>query len=64
MIHTLERLRELSAERGHPMLASMLAMTKAEAEDELRTTGAHDRMLNAFREGSTVNAWRRPDAGA
>lgn len=33
----LERLRAQSEMRGHPLLASLLAITKDEAEDDLRT---------------------------
>jgi hypothetical protein len=33
----LERLRSESELRGHPLLASLLAITKGEAEDGLRT---------------------------
>ena len=33
----LERLRTQSEMRGHPLLASLLAITKDEAEDDLRT---------------------------
>jgi hypothetical protein len=33
----LERLRSQSELRGHPLLASLLAITKDEAEDDLRT---------------------------
>lgn len=33
----LERLRAQSEMRGHPLLASLLAISKDEAEDDLRT---------------------------
>lgn len=33
----LERLRRQSELRGHPLLASLLAITRQEAEDDLRT---------------------------
>lgn len=33
----LERLRTQSENRGHPLLASLLAIAKGEAEDDLRT---------------------------
>jgi hypothetical protein len=33
----LERLRAQSANRGHPLLASLLEIAKGEAEDDLRT---------------------------
>jgi hypothetical protein len=36
----LERLRSESELRGHPFLASLLAITKGEAEDDLRTRSA------------------------
>jgi hypothetical protein len=34
---TLERLRHESEARGHPLLASLLAIAKGESEDDLRT---------------------------
>jgi hypothetical protein len=37
VIQAVERLRETCADRGHPLLASLLDIAKAEAEDELRT---------------------------
>jgi hypothetical protein len=37
VIQAVERLRETCAGRGHPLLASLLDIAKAEAEDELRT---------------------------
>ena len=36
-VDTLERLREESELRGHPMLASLLAIAKGEAEDDMKT---------------------------
>jgi hypothetical protein len=36
-VETLERLRVESEEHGHNLLASLLAITKGEAEDDLRT---------------------------
>jgi hypothetical protein len=36
-VDTLERLREESEMRGHGMLASLLAIAKGEAEDDLKT---------------------------
>jgi hypothetical protein len=36
----LERLRAQSEMRGHPLLASLLAIAKGEAEDDLRTRQA------------------------
>jgi hypothetical protein len=36
-VDTLERLRTESEEHGHHLLASLLAITKGEAEDDLRT---------------------------
>jgi hypothetical protein len=35
---TLERLQFQSEQRGHPLLASLLAITKGEVEDDLRTS--------------------------
>lgn len=37
VVDILERLRAQSDMRGHPLLASLLAITKDEAEDDLRT---------------------------
>ena len=37
VVDILERLRAQSEMRGHPLLASLLAITKDEAEDDLRT---------------------------
>ncbi|MGH6922734.1 MAG: hypothetical protein ACRED5_03095 [Propylenella sp.] len=45
-VDALERLREESDLRGHSMLASLLAIAKCEAEDDLKTR-AKIRRLNA-----------------
>ena len=50
----LERLRAQSEMRGHPLLASLLAITKDEAEDDLRTRASeleNGGLLNEADEG-------------
>ncbi len=47
VLQALERLRDASQNRGHPMLASMIDLAKAEAEDDLRT---HALTLERFSE--------------
>ena len=37
VLQDLERLRGESRQRGHPLLASMIDLALAEAQDELRT---------------------------
>ena len=45
----LERLRSQSEMRGHPLLASLLAITKDEAVDDLRTRA------NEFEQGGLLS---------
>jgi hypothetical protein len=46
----LERLRTQSELRGHPLLASLLAITRQEAEDDLRTR------VGEYRNGGLLGA--------
>jgi hypothetical protein len=49
VLKALERLREASQNRGHPMLASMIDLAKAEAEDHMRTQALAFRHFSEFR---------------
>ena len=60
MIEILNRLHDTSVERGEPLLASVLAIAKGEAEDALR----HAEELNALHvlreKMSSTTTWRPP----
>ena len=49
IVDILERLRTQSDMRGHPLLASLLAIAKDEAEDDLRTR------VSEFQNGGLLN---------
>ena len=60
MIEILNRLHDSSVQRGEPLLASVLAIAKGEAEDALRHADEL-KALNALREEmSSRNSWRAP----
>jgi hypothetical protein len=62
MIEILNRLHDTSVERGEPLLASVLAIAKSEAEDALRHA-EELQALNAMREKmSSAATWRPPAA--
>lgn len=70
----LERLRRESEQRGHPLLASVLDVARAEAQDGLRTeialrrSGRVKKVEHGFEDDDGVVrmaekfAWRVPDA--
>ncbi len=61
MIGILERLHETSIARGEPLLASVLAIAKGEAEDALRHA-EELAALHAMREEmSSRTSWRAED---
>jgi hypothetical protein len=62
----LERLRAQSEMRGHPLLASLLAITKEEAEDDLRTRTSefHNGGLLAEADDSVVRMAQRLACGS
>ncbi len=49
-LQALERLRDASEDRGHPLLASMLELARVEAEDDLKTRAMAVQRLSGFRE--------------
>ena len=55
-IAVLERLRLFSAEHGRPMLASLIEMARAEAEDELTTELANGRRISEFKAGALASS--------
>ena len=58
MIEILNRLHDTSVQRGEPLLASVLAIAKGEAEDALRHA-QELQALNAMREKmSSARTWR------
>ena len=61
MIEILTRLHDTSVERGEPLLASVLAIAKGEAEDALRHA-QELQSLNAMREQMSSAATWRPTA--
>ena len=60
MIEILTRLHDTSVTRGEPLLASVLAIARGEAEDALR----HARELEALdalrQQMSSTTTWRQP----
>ena len=54
----LERLRQASQERGHPMLASIIALAQTEADDDLRTQALSLKMFSEFQETSLTGGAR------
>ena len=58
MIEILTRLHDTSVQRGEPLLASVLAIAKGEAEDALRHA-EELRALHALRQKmSSATTWR------
>jgi hypothetical protein len=58
MIEILNRLHDTSVQRGEPLLASVLAIAKGEAEDALRHAEELE-ALHALREKmSSATTWR------
>jgi hypothetical protein len=63
MINILDRLQETCVDRGEPLLGSVLAIAKGEAEDALRHAEELAE-LNALRESmSSRTTWRASDQG-
>ena len=63
MVEILGRLHDTSVQRGEPLLASVLAIAKGEAEDSLR----HAEQLAAIaslREIGSVSGWQTRDGAA
>ncbi len=61
MINILDRLQETCVDRGEPLLGSVLAIAKGEAEDALRHAEELAE-LNALRESlSSRTTWRSGD---
>ena len=58
VIGILDRLQATTAERGRPMLAFLLDLAKAEAEDELRTDTMEGDFRSALKETSSVASWK------
>jgi hypothetical protein len=55
-IAALERLRLFSAEHGRLMLASLIEIARAEAEDELKTDLASGKRLSEFKAGAVATS--------
>jgi hypothetical protein len=51
-IAALERLSRFSSEHGRPMLASLIEIARAEAEDELKTELESGKRLLEFKAGA------------
>jgi hypothetical protein len=67
VIGILARLQATTEEHGRPMLAFLLDLAKAEAEDELRTAHMEDDLRSALKETSSIATWKaanRPDLPA
>ena len=61
MINILDRLQQTCVKRGEPLLASVLAIAKGEAEDALRHA-KELQALHAMREKmSSQHSWRAED---
>ncbi len=50
VLEDLERLRGASRQRGHPLLASIIDLAVAEAQDDLRTQAIAVRRFSEFRD--------------
>jgi hypothetical protein len=61
MVTILGRLSETSTSKGEPLLASMLALAKKEAEDALRHACDLDRLAAERMERSAMHSWRACD---
>ena len=61
MIAILGRLQDTSTSKGEPLLASMLAIARKEAEDALRHAGDLDELAERRMAGSATQTWRACD---
>jgi hypothetical protein len=61
MIAILRRLGDTSLRQGEPLLAGMLAIARAEAEDALRHIGALDALAERHPARSSTTSWRACD---
>jgi hypothetical protein len=61
MVTILGRLSETSTSKGEPLLASMLALARKEAEDALRHACDLDRLAAERAEHSAMHSWRACD---
>ncbi len=59
VLQALERLRAASSKRGHPMLASIIELAEAEAEDDRRTRALLARRFSEFRDAGQTGATAR-----
>jgi hypothetical protein len=55
-IAALERLRLFSAEQGRPLLALLIEIARAEAEDELTTELANGKRFSEFKAGALASS--------
>jgi hypothetical protein len=60
MVEILGRLHDTSVDRGEPLLASVLAIAKGEAEDSLRHT-EQLAAIAALREVRSIAGWQPQD---
>ena len=58
VIGILGRLQATSTEHGSPMLAFLLDLARAEAEDEMRTAHLEEGLRSALKETSSAATWR------
>ena len=58
VIGILGRLQATTAQHGSPMLAFLLDLARAEAEDELRTASLEEDLRSALKETSSAGTWR------
>lgn len=61
MIDILTRLHDTSVTRGEPLLASVLAIARGEAEDALRHAQELAEIDQLRRSMSSANSWRAAD---
>ena len=61
VIGILDRLQATTVEHGRPMLAFLLDLAKAEAEDELRTAHIEDDLRSTLKQTSSVASWKAGD---
>ena len=62
VIGILGRLQVTTAQHGRPMLAFLLDLAKAEAEDELRTANMEQELRSALKQTSSAGSWRSASA--
>lgn len=63
MVEILGRLHDTSVQKGEPLLASVLAIAKGEAEDSLRHT-EQLASIAALREVRSIAGWQPQDEAA